>query len=372
MDWCHRENVLFPTGYTEIIERVRAIDPVKYGATRNYINGSVTYLSPYISRGIVSTKFILSQILNRGYKPAQIEKFIQELAWRDYWQQVWISKGNAINYDLKHEQKPVSNTSIAKVIVEANMGIEAIDNALYTFYKTGYLHNHLRMYIASIACNIGQSHWKVPAQWMYYHLLDADWASNALSWQWVAGTNANKKYVANQDNINKYCFTQQKHTFLDVPYDAFSSLEIPEILKNTSEVELKTPLPKQKIIVIDEALPTCIYNFYNLDPLWKKERLANRILILEPSHFEEYPISQNTIDFIITFSEENIANIQIYIGEFNTLITTYNFGNIFYKEHPLNKHYKGIEEPREWLFNVEGYYPSFFAFWKQCKKQLTY
>ena len=372
MELFENQDSIFPTPYSEILQRVRNIDPVKYGSTRNYINGAVTYLSPYISRGIISTKFILSQILNRGYKPAQIEKFIQELAWRDYWQQIWITKEDAINKDLKHEQKPISNTAISKAIVDANTGIEAIDNGIQEFYKTGYLHNHLRMYIASIACNMGQSHWKVPAQWMYYNLLDADWASNALSWQWAAGANANKKYVANQDNINKYCFTQQKNTFLDVSYDAFNTLEIPSILKDTPPLVLKTPLPKQKIIVIDETLPTCIYNFYNLDPLWKKDSSVNRILLLEPSHFSNYPVSQKTIDFIINISKENIANIQIYVGEFNNLIKAYNCENIYYKEHPLNNHYKGIEESRDWMFDVKGYYPSFFAFWKQCKKQLTY
>jgi deoxyribodipyrimidine photo-lyase len=372
MELFEHQDSIFPTSYAEILQRVRHIDPIKYGSTRNYLNGSVTYLSPYISRGVISTKFILSEILKRGYKPIQIEKFIQELAWRDYWQQIWIAKGDAINIDLKNQQTPVSNTSIPKAIVEANIGIEAIDKATQAFYKTGYVHNHLRMYIASIACNIAQSHWKVPAQWMYYHLLDADWGSNALSWQWVAGVNANKKYVANQDNINKYCFSQQKNTFLDVSYEAFNGLEIPEILKDTSQLELKTPLPKHKTIVIDETLPTCIHTFYNLDPLWKNDILANRILLLEPSHFRQYPVSQKTIDFIIKISEECITGIQIYVGEFNDLITNYNFGNIYYKEHPLNKHFKGHEEPRDWMFNVQGYYPSFFAFWKQCKKEIIF
>jgi len=372
MELFEDQDTIFPTSYAEILQRVRNVDPFKYGSNRNYINGSVTYLSPYISRGIVSTKFILSEVLNRGYKPAKIEKFIQELAWRDYWQQIWIAKGDGINQDIKHEQKPISNTSISKAIVNAKTGIEAVDKAIQEFYKTGYLHNHVRMYIAAIVCNMGQSHWKIPAKWMYYHLLDADWASNALSWQWVAGANANKKYVANQDNINKYCFTQQKGTFLDVPYEAFASMEIPEILKDTLLLELKTPLPRQKSIVIDETLPTCIYNFYNLDPLWKKETSANRILLLEPSHFKQYPVSQKTVDFIIAISEENIPNIQIYVGEFSELITDYKVKSIYYKEHPLNKHYHGIEEPRDWMFTVKGYYPSFFAFWKKCKKQLIY
>ncbi|MGK0386145.1 MAG: deoxyribodipyrimidine photo-lyase [Patiriisocius sp.] len=372
MELFEQHDTMFPTSYAEILHRVRVIDPVKYGSSRNYINGAVTYLSPYISRGIISTKFILSEILNKGYKPDQIEKFIQELAWRDYWQQVWIAKGDGINQDIKHEQAPIANTSISKAIVEATTGIEAIDAAIQDFYKTGYLHNHLRMYIAAIACNIGQSHWKRPAQWMYYHLLDADWASNALSWQWVAGANANKKYVANQENMNRYCFTQQKDSFLDIPYEEFTAMPIPEILKETPRFLLQTPLPKPKPMHVDETLATYIYNFYNLDPLWNKDLSANRILLLEPSHFEQYPVSQKTIDFILKIAQENIANIQIYVGEFKALITAHTFGNIHYKEHPSSQHYQGVQEPRDWMFDVQGYYPSFFAYWKKCKKQLTY
>ena len=372
MELFEDKNSIFPTSYDEILQRVRRIDPVKYSSTRNYINGAVTYLSPYISRGIISTKFILSEVLNRGYKPSQIEKFIQELAWRDYWQQLWIAKGESINKDLKNKQIPVSNYSISKAIVEGKTNIIAIDKAINQFYKTGYLHNHLRMYIASMACNVANSHWKIPAKWMYYHLTDADWASNALSWQWVAGTNSNKKYVANQDNINKYSFSNQKNSFLDISYEAFSKLEIPEILKDTPPIELITPLPNKKEIVINEKLPIYIYNFYNLDTLWKKNELANRILLLEPSHFEEYPVCQKTIDFIINIAKDNIPNIKIYVGEFNELNTTYKSREIYYKEHPLNNHYHGTEEPREWMFDVKGYYPSFFSFWKKCKKQLRY
>jgi deoxyribodipyrimidine photo-lyase len=219
---------------------------------------------------------------------------------------------------------------------------------------------------------MGQSHWKTPAQWMYFHLLDADWASNALSWQWVAGANANKKYVANQDNINKYCFTSQKNTFLDIPYEAFASLPIPNILKDTPKIELVTPLPRQTAITIDPSLPSCIYNFYNLDPIWKNNISANRILLLEPSQFEQYPVSQNSIDFVLKLSKDCINNIQIYVGEFDALVSEYNLKTLFFKEHPLSKHYHGTEDCRDWMFEVKGYYPSFFSFWKKCKKQLTY
>ncbi|MFK7811154.1 MAG: FAD-binding domain-containing protein [Maribacter sp.] len=362
---------LFPTNYDDIIRRVEKIDPVKYGKSRNYIDGAITYLSPYISRGVISTKQVLESVLKRGYQPKQIEKFIQELAWRDYWQQIWIAKGNAINSDLKNQQVSISNHELPKAISKGRTGIEAIDEAIKEFHQTGYLHNHLRMYIAAIACNMGQSHWAHPAKWMYYHLLDGDWASNALSWQWVAGANSNKKYVANQENINKYCYTQQKGTFLDIAYHEFGAMDIPEVLLETALETFATPLPEKTKIEVDKTLPTLIYNFYNLDPNWKQDIEANRILLLEPSVFEVYPISQKSIDFIFDLSK-NIAGIQVFVGEFNALVKTYSLNEICYKEHPLNINYEGVEEPRDWMFDVQGYFSSFFRFWKKCKKQLKY
>ncbi len=362
----------FPTKYTEILHRLHGIDPKKYGSTRNYINGAVTYLSPYISRGVISTKFIFEYVLEQGYDPKQIKKFIQELAWRDYWQQVWLSKGEAINEDLKHKQSPITNFSISKALIEGATGVFAIDKGISELYETGYLHNHLRMYIASIACNMAQSHWLKPAQWMYYHLLDADWASNALSWQWVAGSNSNKKYVANQENINTYCYTSQKNTFLDVPYDTFKNMSIPEELKETTPLVLKTVLPEEKNISLNEMVPTLVYNMYNIDPLWKKNISANRVLLLEPSHFSNYPISQKSLNFIIKLATDNIKDIVICVGEFKAIFNNYKYSSIYYKEHPLNRHYMGIEEPRDWMFDVRGYYPSFFAFWKRCEKKINY
>ena len=91
----------FETKYQNIISQIENIDPVKYSRTRNYIDGDVSYLSPYISRGVISTKYVLNKILSKGYHPQKVEKFIQELMWRDYWQLVWFNKGDLINTDLK-------------------------------------------------------------------------------------------------------------------------------------------------------------------------------------------------------------------------------------------------------------------------------
>ena len=72
------ENIDFPTDYQSIQNRIARINPVKYASTRNFIDGSVTYLSPYISRGIISVKQVMDAMLQKGYAAYKIEKFLQE------------------------------------------------------------------------------------------------------------------------------------------------------------------------------------------------------------------------------------------------------------------------------------------------------
>lgn len=360
----------FPTEHSAILERMTNIDPESYVQNRNYIDGSVSYLSPYISRGVISTKQVFTSLIERGFDLRKIEKFVQELAWRDYWQQVWIAKGDLIDQDLKSPQLDVNNYGIAEGIIRANTGIKAIDSGIQSLYQTGYMHNHVRMYTASLACNIAKSHWKVPAQWMYYHLLDADWASNALSWQWVVGTNSSKKYFANQENINKFCYSEQSNTYLDHGYDQFPLREVPKELAQIDHNQTWTTwLPKSDQLRISAEKPTLIYTFYNMDLNWHPNEVVNRVLLLEPSHFKKYPVSDKTIHFLLSIAQ-NIPDLQLFVGEFNELLSSYSLKNIRFKEHPTNNHFTGIEEPRDWIFPVEGDYPSFFAYWKKCKSYL--
>ena len=358
----------FITRYDDILEKIAQVDPVKYASSRNFIDGSVTYLSPYISRGVINTRDVLDSVLARGYEPYRIEKFIQELAWRDHWQKVWVSNRSRIDEDLKHPQPLANRTGIPSNIVDHQTGIDAIDRGIRSLYETGYMHNHLRMYVASIACNVAKCHWKSPAQWMYYHLLDADWASNALSWQWVSGANSNKLYYANQDNINKYCHTDQHGTFLNVDYEEFEGLEIPAVLDDVVEPTLDTTLPQTNAPEIDPSLPTLVYNFYNVDPQWRSNLQANRILLLEPSVFKKYPVSRNSIEFCVALAKENIPAIKVWVAEFSEL-EKFPQGKIYFKEHPLNN-YVGNEDARTWITSVKGNFPSFFAFWKKARKEL--
>ena len=358
----------FTTDYKTILEKLDEVDPLKYGKTRNFVNGAVTYLSPYVSRGVISTKQVLLHILAKGYKMQQIESFVKELCWRDYFQRVGQHKN--LNQDIKQAQEPVLHYEIPVEIVNANTGIIGIDNAIQQLYSTGYMHNHCRMYTASVVCNIAKSHWLRPAQWMYYHLLDGDWASNACSWQWVAGANSSKKYYANQENVNKYTNTNQTATFLDSLYEAIEQMEVPETLVATQKLLFETTLPKSELLQLDNNLPAFIYNYYNLDPLWHAEDLGNRILLVEPEFFAAYPVNNNCMNFMLSLGN-NIPNIQVFVGSFEALRNQYHLQNIYYKEHPLNIGYTGTEETRDWITDkVTGYYPSFFSYWKKVEKHL--
>ena len=358
----------FETSYSSILTCIDRIDPVQYAKTRNYVDGAVTRLSPYISRGVISTKQLLAAVLQKRYKVAAIESFVKELCWRDYFQRVGQVKD--INRDIKQAQQPVINFEMPATVVHASTGIAGIDDAIEQLYQTGYMHNHCRMYTASLVCNIAQSHWRHPAQWMYYHLLDGDWASNACSWQWVAGANSSKKYYANQQNINKYTHTNQAGTYLDKSYEDIEQTAIPDQVSDTQRFIGQTQLPAGSITHIDVSLPTFIYNYYNLDPLWHKDEPGNRVLLIDPAFFLEYPISKNCMEFMLALSK-NITGMQLYVGSFASFLNEYAVTDIYYKEHPLNKGYSGTEEPRDWIAEtVTGYYPSFFAYWKKIEKHL--
>ena len=358
----------FTVDYASILNKIEAINPVKYAHSRNYIDGQVNYLSPYISRGVISTKQVLASLQGKGYSFDQLEPLIQQLCWRDYFQR--IAQVKDINTEIKQVQEQVKNHSIPLSILEAKTGIQAIDQAIETLFESGYMHNHSRLYLAALTCNIGKSHWLHPAKWMYYHLLDGDWASNACSWQWVAGANSSKKYYANQENINKYTASKQRNTYLDTSYEVLPEMEIPASLTATQEFDFEIKLPECDSIQIIPDKPIFIYNYYNLDPLWHKDEPGNRILLIEPEFFQNYPVSKKCMDFMLDLSK-NIQEIQIYVGSFQSFSAEYKESRIYYKEHPLNLAYLGIQEERDWISNdVSGYYPSFFSYWKKVKKHV--
>lgn len=361
---------IFSTSYSEILESLQKINPLQYGKTRNFTYGAVTYLSPYISRGVISTRQVWQSIYQRGFSSQASLKFIQELAWREYFQRVWQHMEDGIFTDIRNNKTGIKNRQIPEAIINAATGIDAVDNGINELYFSGYMHNHLRMYVAGIACNVARSYWDLPSRWMYYHLLDGDIASNTLSWQWVAGSFSSKQYIANQENINKYTGSKQTNTFLDRSYNELPPSEVPEQLMSLKTPILSTSLPAKKLPVLNNDLPTLIYTSYNLDPEWRKNMPANRILLLEPSHFKQHPVSDKVLDFILQLAK-NIEGIQVFAGELNQIPGLHLSPAIYSKEHPAYKHIPGIKDERDWMFpEIKGLYNSFFSFWKKCEKEI--
>jgi len=353
--------------YEKLVKKIKNFDAKKYSYSRNYIDGEVSRLSPYISRGFISTSQVFEILKINFSSIKEIEKFVQELAWRDYFQLIWNEKNVEVN--LK-ENISINETGIPSPILNAQTSIKAIDNVILNLYKNGYMHNHFRMYIASLICNFSNCHFLTPSKWMYYYLLDGDVGSNALNWQWVSGASRNKKYYFNQENLNKYSRVLQQNTFIDVDYSLLEEINPPESFTELTDFNLSCNLPNSDDFGLDNSKPLCIYNYYNTDPYWKKNLDCNRILLLEPSIFKKYPVCDKAINFLLKLSHE-ILGIKIFTGEFSDL--TKNFQNtIYYKQHPLNSNYRGVEDSRDWLSSVKGYHPSFFSFWNKAKKELKY
>jgi deoxyribodipyrimidine photo-lyase len=358
----------FPTDYARILERIERINVPRYARSRNFLNGAVTRLSPYLTHGVISTREVLDRILER-YRFSEAEKLIFELAWRDFFQAVYAWHGANIFSDVLRAQQPVSFYHLPKVVEESTTGIQVLDSAIKTLYETGYMHNHVRMWLASLICNIARVHWREPAGWLYYHLLDGDLASNTLSWQWIAGSFASKKYYANQDNLNKYSGRIQHNTILDTTYERLSHLSIPEAYQVPSSQKLYTTLPSNALSTLP-AKPLLLYHIWMLDPTWHKDLEATRVLVLEPSFFQRHPISPKRMEFILSLSKQ-IPHVQIYVGELSELPGIEFCLDIYTKDHPTIQHWRLpslIKEVSESMFNpIKKEYRSFSAYWKACQ-----
>jgi len=138
----------FETEYTTISEKIDQIDSLKYGSTRNNVDGAVTYFSPYISRSVFSTKQLRDFILKKRYKILQITSFVKELCWRNYLQRV--AQLRDFNKDTKQGRISTQNTETPSQIIDGTNGINGIDSGIKQLYQTGYMHNHSPIYRNSL------------------------------------------------------------------------------------------------------------------------------------------------------------------------------------------------------------------------------
>jgi deoxyribodipyrimidine photo-lyase len=207
--------------------RIAVVRPADYARTRNFVNGAVTGLSPYITHGMVSLPEVLAGVLKQHFLDTS-HKFVFELGWRDYFRHVWQHRGAGILQSLHEGVLPEAAYAAALPddIRQARTGVPAMDGAVRTLYATGMLHNHARMWLASYVVHLRKVHWRVGADWLYAHLLDGDLASNHLSWQWVAGTGSNKPYLFNADNVARYAPAEwhSAGSVIDRTYEALDDI----------------------------------------------------------------------------------------------------------------------------------------------------
>ena len=203
------------------LARLAAFLPVasrRYAETRNHDDGpvaggrgNVSQLSAWLHAGVISEPEVLDAVL-RQHSAAAAEKFIAEVFWRIYFKgyleqrpAIWADYCTGRNGALAAlEGNAGRRTAYAKA-TEGRTGIEAFDVWARELTDTGYLHNHARMWFASIWIFTLKLDWRLGADFFLRHLMDADAASNTLSWRWVAGLHTKgKHYLARADNIARY------------------------------------------------------------------------------------------------------------------------------------------------------------------------
>ena len=183
-----------------------------YSKQRNFDYGpdkrsNVSCLSPYITHGIISELEVIDKSLKK-YSFAKNEKFIQEVLWRTYWKG-WLELRPNVWTDylveLKKIKEDFKNNQNYKNAIEGKTNIECFNYWINELKENNYLHNHTRMWFASIWIFTLDLPWQLGAEFFMQHLFDGDAASNTLGWRWVAGVQTQgKHYLATEWNIKKF------------------------------------------------------------------------------------------------------------------------------------------------------------------------
>jgi deoxyribodipyrimidine photo-lyase len=209
----------FPPSATAAHARLTKFTPnagANYAQKRNFDFGAgahahVSALSPYVRMKVLDEADICRAVLAQ-MSARDADKFIAEVWWRTYWKG-WMEQRPSVwaqyRDDLTRLHNEVQTQSALRARWEAaclgETGIKPFDHWAQELAQTGYLHNHARMWFASIWIFTLQLPWQLGADFFLRHLLDGDAAVNTLSWRWVAGIQTQgKSYLADPSNIAKF------------------------------------------------------------------------------------------------------------------------------------------------------------------------
>ena len=297
-----------------------------YSFKRNYDLGpsnrtNISLLSPYIRKRILHEKEIINKCLKHN-SLSKIEKFIQEVFWRVYWKgwmegrvRVWQNYNKNLRSLISEysfgEKKDNYNTAL-----NGKTGIDCFDDWIKELINYGYLHNHSRMWFASIWIHTLKLPWELGANFFLKNLVDGDPASNTLSWRWVAGLHTRGKcYVASEDNIKK--FTNGRYLQKNILNKEITLPEFESFIFEKKQFKTQNFSKKNNLILL---------NINNLSYLDETIQMMKENYICFINHDEVYNYSDLPRKF-------NKTSIDEYISFLNTKKIECkifsNFGNFF-------------------------------------------
>jgi len=284
-----------------------------YSKLRNFDFGhdkrdNVSCLSPYITHGVLNEVEVIKKSLAKS-SFSKNEKFIQEVLWRTYWKgwlelrpSVWSDYIISLN-NIREKYREDPNYLKA---IEGKTNIECFDEWVKELKKHNYLHNHTRMWFASIWIFTLDLPWQLGAELFLKHLYDGDAASNTLGWRWVAGIQTQgKHYLASEWNIKKFTNNRFQNIKLNENAPPKITDKTYSIIKNDF---INPEISEDKTLVIFENN----LSFENSD--FKQFKFDKIILAVNSNEFRNIKLSDNVIKFkseLINDQLERIKSLSI-------------------------------------------------------------
>ena len=313
-------------GRTERLRRLQEIKPSLYGKTRNYLNGAVTKLSPYLRHGCISLNEAIQ--LTKEISVAENEKLLFEFAWRDYWRHIWYMTGERIHSEMEPPKVKLGKKPLPPSITTSQTDLPCIDTFVQTLKATGYLHNHARMWLSSYLIHWEKVDWREAAKWMHDLLLDGDEASNTLSWQWVASTFGSKPYFFNQENLSKYTNNQLcaacqtrcpfNHTYESLNASLFERSTAPAKISSSQEFPaIPTINGTESIILFNDEMLSINHPLY--------DRKARKVFIFDVHFYQNWAL--NRLQFVADCLAE-MPGVEVWTGDRLEVLAHLNAGSI--------------------------------------------
>ena len=280
----------------------------EYSKLRNFDFGpdnrsNISCLSPYITHGVISELEVIGKSLNK-FSFSKSEKFIQEVLWRVYWKG-WLELRPNVWTDylielskIRDESKNHKNYQDA---IEGKTNIECFNQWVLELKENNYLHNHTRMWFASIWIFTLELPWQLGAEFFMQHLYDGDAASNTLGWRWVAGVQTQgKHYVASEWNINKFTNNRFKNIKLSENAKPISTNKKYSVTNKSFE---NSEISEDKTLLIFEN--NMIFEFSDF-----REHKFKKILLVSNDTNRTIKLSEKVLKFKANLLEDQKTRLE--------------------------------------------------------------